>query len=203
MAFLEENQPVPNAEIIALAYHVDYWDYIGWKDPFAKDMFTQRQELYAGAFRIGSIYTPQMVVDGKRQFTGSDPGKAVKAIEESLRQESAAVALKQEGSILKVSFASIPAHSGATFFLAVAEDGLSSSVKRGENAGSKLEHRAVVRDLSSVSSIAPGQKSHEFETQIPYQEGWKKANLKYVVFLQENKSRKILGSNQLKAGPSP
>src|SRR5713226_6417670 len=73
---LEQTQPVPGAEVITLEEHVDYWDRQGWADPFSSSDFTRRQNDYAEAFRLHSIYTPQMVVDGRTEFVGSRDGAA-------------------------------------------------------------------------------------------------------------------------------
>src|SRR5215203_5351918 len=78
LAFLENQQPVPQAEIITLAFHVDYWDRLGWKDRFSSPLFSRRQEIYSQALKLDSSYTPQMIVNGESQFVGSDSGKAAK-----------------------------------------------------------------------------------------------------------------------------
>src|SRR5215212_735890 len=72
LAFLENQQPVTKAEIVTLAFHVDYWDRLGWKDRFSSPLFSRRQEDYAQAFKLDSNYTPQMIVDGKTEFVGFD-----------------------------------------------------------------------------------------------------------------------------------
>src|SRR5688500_5386821 len=70
LARLESEQPVKDVEIVPLALHVDYWNYLGWRDEFSSNAFSQRQNGYAKRFKLDSIYTPQMVVDGQKQFTG-------------------------------------------------------------------------------------------------------------------------------------
>ena len=77
-------QPVPGAEIIGLGQHVDYWDRLGWKDRFSSAALTSRQQLYQARFGTESIYTPQMVVDGRAELVGSDATAARKAIERAL-----------------------------------------------------------------------------------------------------------------------
>src|SRR5204863_3721583 len=77
-------QPVGAAEIIGLGEHVDYWDRLGWKDRFSSAALTGRQQLYQARFRIESIYTPQMVVDGRAELVGSDTTGARRAIERAL-----------------------------------------------------------------------------------------------------------------------
>src|SRR5215218_8363456 len=80
LTFLENQQPVRQAEIITLAFHVDYWDRLGWKDRFSSPLFSRRQEIYSEALKLDSSYTPQMIVDGETEFVGSDSGKAAKEI---------------------------------------------------------------------------------------------------------------------------
>src|SRR3954468_6648160 len=80
---LENEQPVPGAEIIVLGQHVDYWDQQGWRDRFSSSQYTERQNQYAESFGNDQVYTPEMVVDGRREFSGSDESKAFKAIAES------------------------------------------------------------------------------------------------------------------------
>src|SRR6478752_4847234 len=77
-------QPIAGAEIIGLGQHVDYWDRLGWKDRFSSSALTARQQLYQTRFATDSIYTPQMVVDGRAEFVGSDASAARKAIERTL-----------------------------------------------------------------------------------------------------------------------
>ncbi|MEP6847675.1 MAG: DUF1223 domain-containing protein, partial [Acidobacteriota bacterium] len=76
LTLLENQQPVNSADTITLEFHVDYWDGPEWKDPFSLALYSQRQEEYSSAFKLGSNYTPQMVIDGQSEFVGSDLGKA-------------------------------------------------------------------------------------------------------------------------------
>jgi hypothetical protein len=198
LAFFQEQQPIANAEVIALGFHVDYWDYIGWKDVYAKREFTRRQENYAEAFRLSSNYTPQMVVDGSLEFVGNNSNKANDAIASSIKSQKGNVELTRTGDKLSIRITDLPKHSDSTVFLAIAEDNLSSDVKRGENSGSKLPHQAVVRELSATGLIASEQSSANFETSVNIKPDWKKQDVKFVVFVQENDSKKILGVNQIK-----
>src|SRR5215472_18439185 len=85
--FLEklDGQPVQGAEMIVLSEHVDYWNHIGWKDPYSASFYSQRQSAYANRFGLDSVYTPQMVVDGTSEFVGSNSGLADKAFQKALR----------------------------------------------------------------------------------------------------------------------
>src|SRR5438309_4363112 len=77
-------QPIAGAEVIGLGQHVDYWDQQGWKDRFSSAALTNRQHVYGASFALESVYTPQMIVDGRAQFVGSDGNAARKAIERAI-----------------------------------------------------------------------------------------------------------------------
>lgn len=195
---LEKEQTVANAEIITLALHVDYWDRLGWKDEFSSPLFSQRQTVYGQQLKLDGVYTPQMIVDGQKQFVGSSLSEANKFIAESAKNEKAKIELNNaENNALKIKIFNVPKHENATVFLAVAEDNLGTNVKGGENSGRKLEHDSVVRQLSSVGMIRAEQNDFESVAMPQFQPDWKRENLKLVVFVQENASRKILGVNKI------
>ena len=197
LAQLESEQPNKNAEIITLALHVDYWDNIGWKDKYSSALYSQRQSVYGRALKLNQIYTPQMIVDGQKQFVGSNLSEANKAISDSAKLQKANIELANTENNLKIKISDVPTHENASVFLAIAEDNLSTSVKGGENSGRKLDHTSVVRELRSVGLITPQQNSFETETTVQIQPDWKKENLKFVVFVQENGTRRILGVNRI------
>ncbi len=197
LAQLQKEQPNPNAEIITLALHVDYWDNIGWKDEYSSALYSQRQNVYGQAFKLGQVYTPQMVVNGEKQFVGSNLSEANKAITETAKDKKANVELSNADNNLKIKISDLPKHENASVFLAIAEDNLSTSVKGGENAGRKLDHASVVRELKSVGMIMAEQNSFDNSLVVQLQPNWKKENLKFVVFVQENGSRKVLGVNRI------
>lgn len=194
---LDKTQPDANAEIITLSLHVDYWNNLGWRDRFSSPMYSQRQKIYGQKFNIDSIYTPQMIVDGARQFVGSNFAEANKAIGESAKLPKAKIELSDSENNLKVKISDIPAHENATAFLAVAEDNLSTNISGGENSGRTLEHTSVARELRPLGRILSADNEFETETILQLQSGWKKENLKLVVFLQENQSRKVLGVGRI------
>lgn len=198
LAFLQKEQPNSQAEIITLAFHVDYWNDLGWKDEYSSPLFTQRQQFYARSFKLSSAYTPQMVIDGSFEVVGSNLGKVQKAISEAAKSSKTEISLSKSEEKLKVNIPALPAPQNSTVYLAIAEDNLSSNVMRGENAGHKLEHLSVVRELKILGNINREKQSFETETVLELQPNWKKENLKLVVFIQENQSRKILGSQAIK-----
>src|ERR1700746_960216 len=90
---LDRSQPVSGADLVVLSEHVDYWNDIGWKDPYSSHEFSVRQGDYAHRFRLDSPYTPQMVVDGEMELVGSDERRAIRVIENSIKTVKLPVAL--------------------------------------------------------------------------------------------------------------
>lgn len=199
LARLESEQPIADTEIVTLALHVDYWNSVTWKDKYSSPIFSRRQQLYTHALKTYSNFTPQMFVDGRTQFVGNDLAKARKAIAEAAKIQKAAIeiiAAEQEKFIVKIS--GVPAHENATIFLAVAEDNLASGVRGSGNSGAKPAHVSVARELKSLGMLTAQQTSLEIEIVLQIQPDWKKENLKLIVFVQENLSRKILGVSRIK-----
>ncbi len=197
LAQLEKDQPNKDAEIITLALHVDYWDNIGWKDEFSSALYSQRQNVYGSKLRLNQIYTPQMIVDGQTQFVGSNLSEANKAISANAKNKKADVELNYSEDKLNIKISDVPLHENSSVFLAVAEDNLSKNIKGGENSGRKLDHTSVVRELRSVGMIGAGENNFENAFEVQLQPEWKKENVKFIVFVQENASRKILGVSRL------
>lgn len=190
---LEKNQPSDAAEIITLSLHINYWDNIGWKDRFSSPIYSQRQEIYKHKFKIATVYTPQMIVDGAKQLIGSNSAEANKAISESAKLPKANIEITRTEDNLKINVSDVPAHGDATVFLAIAEDNLSTKISGGENNGRTLEHNSVVRDLKPLGRILTADDKFELETDLQFQSDWKQNDLKLIVFVQENESRRILG----------
>ena len=199
---LERNQPVPNAQIISLGFHVDYWNQLGWADPFSSAEFSLRQEEYSNAFGGDRIYTPQMVVDGSREFVGEE-AKAIRSVAEASARPKARIEMTlsprcELSSKLKVSVGQLSNLSKTDppeLLVAITESGLASQVRRGENAGRTLRHTAVVRQLRSLGEVQR-QTTQDFvvSTQLSVDKAWKRSALQVVAFLQEKKGRHILGA---------
>ena len=194
---LEKQQPNGNAEIITLALHVDYWNYLGWKDEFSSKQFSERQSGYAERFKLDSIYTPQMVVDGQTQFVGSNLDTANKAISDSAKMNKADIEISHANDKLKVKISDAPTHDESYVWLAIAEDDLKTNVRRGENGGKTLDHVSVVREMKLLGNLASTDKTFESETTLQYNSAWKKENLKFVVFVQGKDSKKVFGVKKL------
>jgi len=193
-------QPVPGAEIVPLAFHVDYWDDLGWRDRFASAQHTFRQNLYARWQPSWRVYTPQAVVDGARELVGSDWNAARTAIATSAAAPKLAVSvdLAPPGTDaarvpLRVAVTPSAGQAGkADVMLAVAEDGLVSEVKRGENANLRLAHGAVVRTLQRIGKF-DGQSPYAASHAIEIEKHWRRDALTVVVFLQDASTHRIIG----------
>jgi hypothetical protein len=195
---LGRTQPVRGADIIVLEEHVDYWDRLGWKDPFSSEAATARQGEYGQAFGGREVYTPQMIVDGRAEFVGSSDPDAFRAIRAASQTPKPAVQLSWEkGDTLAIHIESLTnasAGDDAQLFLVVAENMLHSDVKRGENAGRALEHNGVVRQLLPLGKIDAAAKGFSSTVAVQPAAEWNRANLRAVVSVQERRSRHVLAA---------
>jgi hypothetical protein len=196
---IERSQPAAGAEVIALELHVDYWNYLGWRDPFSSEVYTARQRAYADAFGQRGVYTPQMVVDGQTEFVGSDREAAKRAIAAAAKAPKAKVQLTRTGDRVSVAVSEVPETSAASVWLAITEQGLSTAVPRGENAGATIAHASVVRRLKRLGAIARGAAGAAFtgESEVVVDPSWKRENLRAVAFVQRDKSLQIVGASAI------
>lgn len=195
LARLEKEQSYEKVEVITLALHVDYWNRDDWKDEYSSALFSRRQDIYAQAFRSGQVFTPQMIIDGRSNFIGSNAAEAAKAIVANAKNEKANIELSIENGKLKVEITKIPKHEISNVFLAIVEGDLKSSVGRGDD----YRHASIVRELKSLGMLAVEKEEFTVENSIQIKRDWKRENLKFVVFIQENQSRKVLGVSRIKA----
>ena len=199
---LVTSQPVAGVEIIALGEHVDYWDRLGWRDPFSSSLFTTRQSQYdARVFHGNSIYTPQIVVDGASASVGGDSAAVQRAIEKASRLPKAAVTVAAHpgggGPAVDVGVEAgpeLPLRRPADVVLALTEDRLVTNVKRGENSGRVLTHSAVVRSLSTIGVLSPGHRTFSMTVPIALPAEWKREHVRLTVLVQEAESRRIIGA---------
>jgi hypothetical protein len=204
LAKLEAEQPIKNVEIIALEEHVDYWNNGGWMDPFSSDSATIRQYAYAGAIGNGNAYTPQMVVDGQSEFVGSRERQARGAIEQAANRKKIEINVtagqhEADGTqtfLIKIGPLAGPSGGDAPeVWMAITEAKLHSDVRGGENSGQDLHHASVVRKLKKIERAKiTGENSFSSEERVKFDRGWKRENIRVVVFVQEKKSKKILGA---------
>lgn len=178
--------------IFALAFHVDYWNRLGWKDEYSSAEYSQRQRSYARALR-SSVYTPQMVVNGKSEFMGSSSARAANSIENGLEKPAAASVeltnFKMADNQLQVDFNISGTYSGSVLNVAVVERGIVTDVKRGENGGRKLRYENVVRSFRTLDL----QKANGSATlQLPDDIDMNNASV--IAYVQNPDSKEIIGA---------
>jgi hypothetical protein len=196
---LDREQPVADAEILVLSEHVDYWNSLGWKDPFSSHEFSTRQEAYGRRFHLDGVYTPQMVVDGSSELVGSDSRQAFAAIGRAARAEKVPVRISRtQPSAVSPSNVHIeidPGRYRGEVYLAVAETRARSQVLRGENQGRSLQHVAVVRRIQPLGN---------WNGRIPFAKDLvvseaSTSTARLIVFVQESGDSRVLGAAMLGA----
>jgi hypothetical protein len=192
LADLEAKQPVSGAAIIPLAFHVDYWNNLGWRDPFSSADWTERQKSYARALADNNVYTPELVVDGRDSFVGSREGHAQDVIADAAKRPKASVSLtthENKGTrSLSIAFGALPSGAGASdLVIAITDRHAQVNVTGGENGGRALDHTAIVKSLRVLGAVTPAGGS--FEVAVDPAWNTKRA----VVFLQDRSSHAILG----------
>jgi hypothetical protein len=181
LAELANTQPVQNADVVVLSEHVDYWNTLGWKDPFSSKAFSERQEFYARIMGTSDIYTPQAVIDGRYSAVGSNRPNVLKALQSSAAnpKEELALSVKHDGNGVLVDLA----HAAkGDVWVAVTQDRAVSHVAAGENGGRTLAHVGVVRSMIRVN----GSQTH-----VPLDKNWQ-GDLKVVAFVQDAQSGRIV-----------
>ena len=174
--------------VIPLAFHVDYWNYLGWKDPFAQARHTERQRFVNARVRTRTIYTPQLMLDGKDYRRGLSV--------EAFTSDIAAINRLKPGAAIELKLASvsgaldvsatITAPASAQVYFALTENRLSNQVTAGENRGHRLEHDYVVRELAGPFATAGAR--HRFSVNP----NWKTRDLTTVAFVQDAASGEVL-----------
>lgn len=183
-----------NRNIIGLSFHVDYWDRLGWKDPFSNHAFTKRQYQYGARFGLNGVYTPQEVVNGQQEFVGSNRAKQSSLLKTALSQPATA------GVQLTVSAPSATTRTvnyqldgdlaDVVLNVALVSKTATTTVSRGENAGRKLAHNNVVRAFQTVSALADGSVT------LTFPEGFDPANGAVVAYVQGKQRLDIRGAAQ-------
>lgn len=206
LARLDKTQPVRGAEIIALEEHVNYWDSLGWKDPFSSGDATARQTEYGEAFGGREVYTPQMIVDGRTEFVGSSDADALRAIRAASQTPKPGIQLSwQKGDTLAIHvdpLDNVEPGRDARILLVIAENMLHSEVKRGENAGRALEHNGVARQFLQVGKMTPGAPEFSSTLSVHPSPEWNRANLRAVVFVQDQRSRQVFAAAAISFPPA-
>ena len=194
----DQGQPFANADLIVLSEHVDYWNHLGWADPYSSAFFSNRQRQYAKHLASDDVYTPELVVDGVTGFVGSERGEANAAIKEAARNAKFPVAVSatragKSGSVHVESGALAGKAAHGDLYIVLASDHARSQVARGENAGRDLSHVAVAYSISKVADWdSANALSRDFNVTL------KPGATRVIAFVQDRNSGKILAVAQTK-----
>jgi hypothetical protein len=199
---LEAEQPIPGVKVIGVALHVDYWNDLGWADPFSSSKWSDRQHEYDRS-RGGRLYTPQAIVQGGRDCVGSDDG----TLRSLLRYAGGAPQARVDVTLAAGAPAAVrvsvhvqglpPVTSGdvAEVRVMLVERGITIDVPRGENSGKHLRHAPVLRDLASAGVLTSGAGTFDASLAVP--PSGRRENMSVVALVQERASGRVLGVGTL------
>ena len=180
--------------IFPLSFHVDYWNRLGWKDPFSQAKFSERQRNYAAALKLNGVYTPQMVVNGQTEFVGSNEKELQYALRQTEKEKALATFTKVSAdlgqSTVSVAYELSGAFEGCKLQIALVSAREVTEIKRGENAGRTLTNEHVVRHFTSIDAQAQGRVS----LPAPAELRTNKDNYSVMLFVQQQQSLKIIGA---------
>ena len=181
-----------NEKIIPVAFHVDYWNHLGWKDSFSTPAYTQRQRLYAEKFLSSSVYTPQLVINGYKEMVGSDKVKIESTVNAELKKEAAvSITIKKTGidnGLVKIDYTVSGASDKTDIVMLLVQDKAITKIRAGENDGLSLNNYNVVRDFVTAKMDAAG----EAVLHLPkYTDG---KGYSIVLFAQDKNTGQITGA---------
>lgn len=186
-------------QVIPLALHVDYWNYLGWRDPFSQKRFTERQVNYKSLAGARGVYTPQMFLNG-REYLGWYRHEDLARTLEPINREAGRAGIQlrlgtaNPGSLdvtAEITLRDPGAHQRAGVYLALTENHLASRVSAGENRGEHLQHNHVVRVLDGPRPVNPDGRVTVTQ-RFALADGWKREDLGVVAFVQDRASGEIL-----------
>ncbi|KDP38951.1 hypothetical protein JCGZ_00708 [Jatropha curcas] len=188
--------------VIVLAFHVDYWDYMGWKDPYGASQWTVRQKAYVEALKLDTMFTPQVVIQGREQCVANEEEALLSAIMSASKFPSPSFQATYERPTpesLRVSLSgalrSKVDSNGANIMVALYENGLVTDCPKGENKGRVLSNDYVVRRLEKMSTVKDISAKKTISGTVTFSlwEGFNNSKCGIVVFIQDN-SHQIFGS---------
>ena len=176
--------------VYILGYHVDYWNYIGWKDVYSSSAFTERQRKYGEHFSLSSVYTPQIVVNGQKEFVGSNRSQLKSSVTAAIGSTSAddikLTLTKENGTTLQVGY-EVNAKAATQLNIALVQLNATTEVRRGENKGKSLHHINIVRALKIIQV----NRDAKAEVAITVPADLSLQNMELVAFLQDKKDLQI------------
>ncbi len=197
---LDAKQPLSGAELIVLSEHVDYWNHLGWKDPFSWALYSARQEEYVRRLGSGDVYTPQLVVDGRFQVVGSDSAEAASAVRQAVREPKTPIAISNiaragDQVSARIDITGSTRNASAPkeiLYVAIGENRVESQVARGENAHRSLAHVSVVRVLKQVGAVDP-ESAFTRDIALSVHERMD-SGFRVIAFIQDAGSDHVLGA---------
>jgi len=185
-----------NLPVYVLAYHVDYWNSLGWKDQFSSAEYSSRQRQYASWLKLESVYTPQIVVNGRTEFVGSNEGSLRSAIQNGL-QKASNDDLTLNNAVIGANQLSLQYQTKGTaanreLLIAFVQKAGRTDVKRGENSGRILNHVNIVRELNSISLK---QQSGTANIKLP--QGYNTQGWEVIGFVQNTSTGEILSAQKV------
>lgn len=199
LARIAEDAKANGKNIYTLSYHVDYWNYLGWKDPYSSKEFSDRQRAYARQFDSTRIYTPQMVVNGQAEFVGSNQKLSNRALDVALNIDATASVTLQaivNGDVIQADWQATGIKRGDVVNVALVQNQGTQKVNRGENARRELSHVNIVRQLKTDSRPA---SSGKFEFSIP--EEFQRDQFHVVAFVQSSSGTKAVAKSDFSETP--
>jgi len=183
--------------VYLLAFHVDYWDRLGWKDVFSNAAYTDRQRQYASWLKLQSVYTPQIVVNGRKEFIGSDASTLRGTIEKDLQGQAVTARvsinnLRKEGSKLEWSWQTEGTNKGLSLVVALVQHSATTNVRSGENGGHTLSHVQIVRNLQSVSLNGKSNGAGHMDWSAAIKPG----DTEVIAFLQNEDNGEIVAATR-------
>ncbi len=183
--------------VYILAYHVDYWNRLGWKDIYSNSEWSTRQNDYAGPLHMSSVYTPQIIVNGSTEFVGSDARKLHVAIKAQFdNKEANSVSLKAglaHDHTIAISYNISGDLHGKQLKVAIVQKNASSSIKAGENSGKVLAHVNVVRSLTTI----PLNDRSAAELKLGIPDGLNAQDIAVIAFVQKGNAGAITGASAI------
>lgn len=193
----KENNDQP---VYILSFHVDYWNHLGWKDSFSSPAYSKRQSQYVAWLNLQSAYTPQVVINGRKEFVGSEESTLRNAIKTSLQKTPQAQIILKDVQIrqgqVNLKYQTEGAVQPGALVLALVQKSATTDVKRGENGGRKLSHVQIVRSLQTI----PFDPGKEGIVHIDLPDGLNPANAELIAFLQNNANGEIIAAAKFSLG---
>jgi hypothetical protein len=186
--------PAGAAPVIPLAFHVDYWDYIGWKDRFANARYAERQRSIVAVHGGRTVYTPQIMLDGRDSRSWTSASRFDASLRDvATRAPRASIALGANDNAdslnlsLDVAIANEADRRDAQLYIAITENKLESRVTAGENRGVTLKHDHVVRELVGPLPVTAAMMQQSVQRTVRLARDWKREDLNVAAFVQNSR----------------